>query len=129
MSGEIELDATLFGNQPYSIGIAFSVPEMGDQPLEWNQDPTHTPYYRPRSYIQMADRLIVDNTCFLKFRIDVPPSLLPISKTSRVYAVDVKCYALNRPELCTKPSNVQFMILNRSAGGAGRRSTVSQAGY
>lgn len=117
----------MFGNHQYSIGIAFSVPELGDKPLEWNQDPTHTPYYRPRSYIQMAERLIVDSTCYLKFRIDVPPTLLPTSKTSRVYAVDIKCYALNRPEIATKPCNVQFMILNRMAksGGAGRRSSVA----
>ncbi|KAG8896794.1 hypothetical protein FRB99_008647 [Tulasnella sp. 403] len=126
VTGEIELDTTMFGNHPYSVGIAFMCAEVSDKPLEWNQDPTHTPYYRPRSYIQMAQRLIVDNTCFLKFRIDVPPSLLPIGKSSRVYGVDVKCYALDCPDIATKPSSVQFMILNRTArSGAGRRTSVA----
>ncbi|KAG8853745.1 hypothetical protein FRB96_007999 [Tulasnella sp. 330] len=129
VSGEIELDTSLFGSLPYSIGIAFSVPELNqNKPIEWNQDPRHTPYHRSRSYIQMADRLIVDNTCYLKFKIDVPPSLLPPNgKASRVYEVDVKCYALDRPELATKPSSVQFMIFNRNGGkssSGGRRTSV-----
>ena len=125
VSGEIELDIAMFGSHSYSIGIAFSCPEIGgDKPIEWNQDPLHTAYHRPRSFIHMAERLIVDETCFLKFRIDVPASLFPTG-ASRVYAVDVRCYALSSPEVVTKPSNVQFMILNRSGkGGAGRRPSV-----
>lgn len=109
----------------YSVGIAFSVPDMGPNAVEWNQDPTHTAYYRQRSYIQMAERLVVDDTCFLKFRIDVPPSLLPMGKSSRVYSVDVRCYALDAPDVATKPVNVQFMILNRSSRSGGRRTSVA----
>ncbi|KAG8921245.1 hypothetical protein FRC01_000344 [Tulasnella sp. 417] len=123
VTGEIELDTSLFRNLAYSIGIAFSVPGMSEKPIEWNQDPVHTPYNRARSFIQMGDRLIVDDTCYLKFKIDVPPSLFPETQSSRVFSVDVKCYALQRPEVATKPSSVQFMIMNRN--GAGRRMSVA----
>ncbi|KAG8925870.1 hypothetical protein FRC03_009185 [Tulasnella sp. 419] len=123
VSGEIELDTGLFGSLPYSIGIAFTTPEQPDKPVEWNQDPLHTNYYRPRSFIQMDQRLVVDDTCYLKFRIDVPPSLLPSPKSRKVYTVDVRAYALSNPNIVTKPSSVQFMILNKTSG-SGRRSTL-----
>lgn len=105
---------------PFSIGIHFTSPSTSAEPEpenddifhgEWNQDGPGN-YYRRHSFIQIHPRLVVDDICYVKFTITLPPSILPPPKSSRVFNVEVKAYELGDPYNVTEPSMARFMVLN-----------------
>ena len=119
---------SIYGHvEPFSICIAFSpVPEhvdgheAQDAPTEWNQDPgTPGNYYRWRSYIQISERMMVDDVCYVRFSITVPTEMLPETNkessspmSRRLFNVSVKAYELSNPDHVTQSSEVRFMVVN-----------------
>ncbi|KAG8920120.1 hypothetical protein FRC03_012961 [Tulasnella sp. 419] len=126
ITGEVELDVSLFtknavGCLDYSIGISLSRPEEDDERIDWNQDGPGN-YYRTRSNIHIHPRLVVDNTCYVKFTIRLPSSVLS-SAPGQIYSVGVKAYALDDPFVTTTPATVSFMVLQPSKTFARRDSS------
>jgi len=117
VTGEIDLDVSMFGGLQYSIGISLAL-EDGTR-LDWNQDGPGN-YYRSRSLIRICPRLIVDRSCFVKFTLRIPHELLPLSDSSRVMSVGVKAYALDDPFVTTQPVSASFLLLGARPRGKAR---------
>jgi hypothetical protein len=96
---------------PYSVGLALADSDSPTEIIEWNQDGPGN-YNRPRSFIRIHQRLVVDLSCFVKFTVYIPPHLLPTPSRCREFNLTVKAYALENAFLTAQPMTAQFMVLN-----------------
>ncbi|KAG8989131.1 hypothetical protein FRB90_002386 [Tulasnella sp. 427] len=120
-TGETEVDTSVFKGRPYTIGFAL---KHDNQLVDWNQDGPGN-YYRPKSLIRIQPRLVVDRTCYVKFALLLPRSICPgPGESRREFEVEVRAYALDDPDLCTR-ATARFMVMNGNGIGGGRRMSRS----
>lgn len=120
-TGETEVDTSIFKGLPYTVGFAL---KCGDSLLDWNQDGPGN-YYRAKSSIKIQPRLVVDRTCYVKFALVLPRSVCPVpGESRREFEVEVRAYALDDPDLCTR-ATARFMVMNGPGIAGGRRMSRS----
>lgn len=128
ITGEVEVDLSLFIDRdqsliPYSIGLALTENDASNTIIEWNQDGPGN-YNRPKSFIRIHQRLVVDLSCYVKFTIRIPSHLLPAPSRCREFSLVVKTYALENAFLTAEPTSAPFMVFNPP--GNGRRGSIGK---
>ncbi|KAF8609785.1 hypothetical protein BDV93DRAFT_518536 [Ceratobasidium sp. AG-I] len=110
VTGEIEVNTSLFPRgAAFAIGIELKSPDSSRS--EWNHD---GPNNRPSSFIQLAQRLTVDETAFTTVTLSIPQTLLPASQQSRVFTLSCCAFLLSDPRVKTEMSVAKFMVVRRA---------------
>ncbi|KAG8735804.1 hypothetical protein FRC12_017908 [Ceratobasidium sp. 428] len=111
VTGEIEVDTSLFPRgAPFAIGLELKSNDANVR-SEWNHD---GPNNRPGSFVQLGQRLAVDETVYTTTTLSIPHSLLPASQHSQIFTLSCCAFLLSDPRVKTELSVARFMVVRRA---------------
>ncbi|QRV75916.1 formin-like region domain protein [Ceratobasidium sp. AG-Ba] len=111
VTGEIEVNTSLFPHDaPFAVGLELKSSDASAR-SEWNHD---GPNNRPGSFVQIGQRLSVDDTVYTTVTLSIPHALLPSSQHNRVFTLSCCAFLLSDPRVKTELSVAKFMIVRRA---------------
>ncbi|CAE7173535.1 unnamed protein product [Rhizoctonia solani] len=115
ITGEIEVDTSLFPHHAdFAIGVELKSPTgPGSSTIwsEWNHD---GPNNRPTSFIQLGQRLTVDESAYTTVRMNLPRALLPASQQSRVFTLSCCAFLVDDPRVKSEVNVAKFMVVRKA---------------
>ncbi|KAJ1310955.1 hypothetical protein OPQ81_009466 [Rhizoctonia solani] len=117
ITGEIEVDTSLFPHHAdFAIGVELKSPTgLGSNSIwrsEWNHD---GPNNRPASFIQLGQRLTVDESAYTNVTMRLPRALLPASQQSRVFTLSCCAFLVDDPRIKSEMNVAKFMVVRKAA--------------
>ncbi|CAE6403555.1 unnamed protein product [Rhizoctonia solani] len=117
ITGEIEVDTSLFPHHAdFAIGVELKSPTgLGSSSIwrsEWNHD---GPNNRPASFIQLGQRLTVDESAYTNVTMRLPRALLPASQQSRVFTLSCCAFLVDDPRVKSEMNVAKFMVVRKAA--------------
>ncbi|CAE6470235.1 unnamed protein product [Rhizoctonia solani] len=116
VTGEIEVDTSLFPcHAAFAIGVELRSPTGLGSSIwrsEWNHD---GPNNRPASFIQLGQRLTVDESAYTTVTMRLPRVLLPASQQSRVFTLSCCAFLVDDPRVKSEMNVAKFMVVRKAA--------------
>lgn len=112
VTGEIEVNTSVFPRgAPFAIGVELKSPADSTWGSEWNHD---GPNGRPGSFIQLGQRLAVDESAFTTITLSIPRALLPAPQHGRVFILSCCAFLLDDPRIKSETAVAKFMVVRRA---------------
>ncbi|CAE6424442.1 hypothetical protein RSOLAG1IB_02931 [Rhizoctonia solani AG-1 IB] len=117
ITGEIEVDTSLFARHAeFAIGVELRSPTGLGSSSNWRSEWNHDgPNNRPNSFIQLGQRLTVDESAYTTVTVRLPRALLPASQQSRVFTLSCCAFSVDDPRVKSEVNIAKFMVVRKAA--------------
>ncbi|ELU43219.1 formin-like region domain-containing protein [Rhizoctonia solani AG-1 IA] len=117
ITGEIEVDTSHFARHAeFAIGVELRSPTGLGSNSNWRSEWNHDgPNNRPSSFIQLGQRLTVDESAYTTVTINLPQALLPASQQSRVFTLSCCAFLVDDPRVKSEMNIAKFMVVRKAA--------------